>query len=354
MQALLLLLLFPLVWPFVAKAIWKRDVSWKEVGINIVIVVMLVSGVWYAGRWAKTADTEVWNGEVTGKEKVWTSCEHSYPCNPYPCNCDKNGCSTCWHTCYEHANDWNWTVRTNIGNVNIARIDRRGSKEPPRFTQVKLGEPVSLTYPFTNYIKAVPESLFHAKGGNESFLSLVPPYPLTVYDYFHVDRVLAAGVNVPDLAQWNRELPLILRDLGPKKQANVVILFVNTADQNYVYALEKAWLGGKKNDIVLVVGTSQYPKIDWVHVMSWTKEELFKINLRESVKSLGTVDRDQVLKHVHDETLSSFQRRHMKEFEYLKYSIEPPTWVTVLAALLAIGGSVGLSIYFKENDPFDD
>jgi len=47
MSMLLWLLIFPIVWPFVAKAIWPRVLQWGEVAANIGIVVVVVSIVFF-------------------------------------------------------------------------------------------------------------------------------------------------------------------------------------------------------------------------------------------------------------------------------------------------------------------
>lgn len=355
-ELLLLLLFFPVVWPWIARYIWRTSISWEEMGLNIALCIMLTGGIWYLGVYSATSDTEVLNGRVTGKERVWTSCEHSYQCNcRQESSCDSKGnCTshTVCDTCYEHSNDYNWVVHADIGQFTIARVDRQGVHEPPRFTIVAKDQPVALPHHFTNYIKAAPESLF-----NNETLSLIkewraelPPYPLAFYDYHYVNRVIPVGVPLPDLPSWNHELALLLRELGPQKQANVVIVFTKSANPMYAKALEAHWLGGKKNDIVVVLGTPEYPKIAWAGVVSWTDQELFKVELRDALIDLKEVDRGKVLATIRAKTMARFVRKPMADFEYLKYEIEPPLWAMILAIMMAIGGSLGLSFYFKKND----
>lgn len=353
MPSFMALLLFPLVWPFVAKRIWNRDITWLEMGINVVIVVLLVSGVWQAGRYGKMADVEMWNGEVTGKEKTWVSCSHSYRCNCRE-TCSGSGssrsCSETCDTCYEHFNDWDWDVSSTAGNFTIDRIDRRGSNEPPRWTNVRVGEPAARPHSFVNYIKAAPDSLFHKSDGlAEKNMSLLPTYP-SVYDYQWINRVIPLGLALPEAPEWNAKLALALRKLGPARQVNAIIVVVKTPDQSYVHSLEAHWLGGKKNDVVVVLGVPEYPKISWAYVMSWTKEELFKVELRDALLTLGHVDNTPVVETIEAHIAKKFVRRHMKEFEYLKDEIDPPTWVIILAILLATVGSIGLSLIFRKTD----
>jgi len=40
----------------------------------------------------------------------------------------------------------------------------------------------------------------------------------------------------------------------------------------------------------------------------------------------------------------------MKDYEYLKDDIQPPTWVIILAIIIAFGMSIGLTFYFHRNE----
>jgi hypothetical protein len=214
-----------------------------------------------------------------------------------------------------------------------------------------VGDPVARAHSFTNYIKAAPGSLFHAKLLlTKQYADKLPPYPSHIYDYYNINRVLSVGVPVPDLAAWNTSVSHMMRKLGPQRHANVIIVFVNTADSSYVHALEGAWLGGKKNDIVVVIGTTTYPNIDWVRIMSWTDREVFKVQLRDDLEALKTVDRPAVLGIIEKHTMSTFVRRSMKDFEYLQEEIEPPLWVVVLAGIAGLITMLGSTYFFYRND----
>ena len=350
MEALLFLLLFPIVWPFIAKRIWDRDITWLELGLNIGIIALLVTGVWQAGRYGKMSDTEIWNGQVTSKEQTYVSCSHSYSCNCRK-TCDSSGnCPETCDTCYDHFNDWDWDVYTTAGNFTVSRVDRQGSDTPPRWAQVRVGDPSAREHSFVNYIKAAPDSLFHFSseliGKNKE---LLPEYP-SVFDYQYADRVFARGLLLPETTRWNKELALMLRNIGPSKQANAIVVVVKTGDQKYAQALEQHWLGGKKNDVVVILGVPEYPKISWAYVMSWTKRELFKVELRDALIGLGQVDNTPVIQTIEKHISKNFVRRQMSEFEYLKNEIDPPSWVIVIVTILATGGSIALSLVFRQTD----
>jgi len=354
---LVLLILAAIILPISVKAFIAKDLDIRAVGVLVAVGLLVSCGAFYAGKAGKTLDVEVWNGEVTGKEQQQVSCSHSYSCNcKTTTSCSGSGSnrscstSTSCDTCYEHNHDYDWVVHSNIGDVDIDRVDRQGVHTPPRWAAVQKGEPFSKEHLHTNYIKGVPESVLNTAQNMTAakFANMIPAYPHAVYDYYRLNRALTVGVPVPDLQDWSNDISNMLKQLGPQKQANVIVLFVNTSDPNYEYALRSAWLGGKKNDIVVIIGTTSYPKIDFVRVMSWTDKELFKVKLRDSLQDMENIDRPKIIETIRATTLAEFKRKSMKDFEYLDNEIEPPTWVIVLAIVILLAGNIGTVIYFNK------
>lgn len=355
MEMLALLLVFPLLWPFVAKLLWHHDITIAELALNIAIGTLIVVVGFYGGKYSQSADQEVLNGQVTAKSKDRVSCSHSYRCNCVQSCSTVNGkrsCTETCSTCYDHSNDYNWTLDTTLGDITIDRIDRQGAREPSRWTRAAAGDPVATTQRFTNYIRGAPNSLFSAvaeKAALDRYKASVPAYPLGIQDYHYLNRVLSVGVNIPDLAAWNQELALRLRPLGAAKQVNWVVVVTSSADPGYADALRAAWLGGKKNDVIVVLGTPSYPKIGWVRVVSWTDRQLFKVQLRDALQALGTAERVAVFDTIESHVRSSFVRKQMKDFEYLANEIEPPGWLMALLFILSAGASIAASLFFRKN-----
>lgn len=347
-----------------AKRIWPKDISKVEILMLVTVSVLLTTGIYFAGAYAQTADAEVWNGNVTGKHPAKTSCSHSYSCNcrtvyrPPTCSggksysCSGGGSTTICDTCYEHSYDVNWVIESNIGSWNVDRVDSQGLQEPQRFTIVKQGDPVSSTRSYTNYIKGAPDSLFHAYAGiAQQYQNVIPEYPLAIYDMYKLNHAVVIGnVPVPEIDKWNYELAMMNGRVGPSKQVNILVVFTNVSNQKFLYALESAWLGGKKNDVIVVIGTSKYPTIDWVGVTSWTDKQLFKVQLRDEIFSQKQIDRTQLLAAIERTVLSSYNRKPMADFEYLKYEIEPPTWVLILSIVLGSVCAVALAFVFRDKE----
>lgn len=351
----LIVLLVPLALAGFAYA-FLDGITLKEFGLVGLACLVIAGSSAGIVSCSNTHDVEVWNGVVTGKKQVWTSCSHSYTCNCRSCNCDSKGnCSTCCDTCYEHFNDYDWDVYTSNGEtVTIDRIDRQGTSEPPRFTSTKMGEPTSLTHAFTNYVKGSPGTLFRHQGLKEKYAGSIPAYPQHVYDYWHLDRLVTAGVSVSDARAWNRELSRINANLGHPKQVNIIVVLAKNKPHDWYYAVEEAWIGGKKNDAILFVSVDDQMKPQWAEVMAWTSNELFKVKLRDDIMDEPVLDRDAVMTALANNVSQYYVRKPMKEFEYLSSLIVPTgtQWaVTLIIALLVAGG---LTFFMQTNDVFGE
>lgn len=340
------------VWYFTKS---KFDNAWMPGLLNGVVGALILVAVFYGAKGSAVADTEIWNGMVTAKAR-----DHGTYEKPYDCNCRSvtscsgsgkdRSCSTTQKcdTCYETRYTVNWNCTSTIGRWTIASEDKSSRSvyslpNPQRWEIIKVGDPAAKKSSYTNYVQAVPLSLFtpSSESLKAKFAPLIPTYPLNVYDFYKLDRFLTPGYSTPDAAAWNLDISNMLRELGPKKQANVIVVVAKTSDPNYEYALRDAWEGANKNDVVLVIGSSEWPKIDFVRVISWTKSELFKVQLRDTVQELGTIQRAPIMSALQTQISTNFERRRMREFKYLESEIDPPTWLMITASIVLLLGGAG-------------
>jgi hypothetical protein len=356
MEKLLLLLAFPLAWPFVAKRLWDTKINLTEMMLNIVLVCLLAAGVWELGKFGQVADTEIWNGYVTGKDRT-----HGHYVTSYSCNCretcsgsGKNRtCTQTCDTCYQDHYTVAWTADTTAGDVTFRKLDSTSSSvyrtpDPEVYTRCTIGEPASIEHTFINYIKGVPQSLFSFSGELASTWVL-PTYP-RIFDFYRIRRVLNTDAKISSdvIDRINNELNIALKHLGQEKQVNVVVILTESDDPSYRYAVEQKWLGGKKNDVVIFVGLDD-TNIRWVDVMTWALNkgnELFHVKLRDAVRDLKTLDSQTFVPTVASEIKAHYDRPEMKQFEYLSAEVMPQSWVIVLAVAIATFGSIGLSLVF--------
>lgn len=336
---------------------------------GLLISSLLLAGAFYMGKGLQTSDTQILNGQVTSKAR-----EHGHYLRPYECNCTmqttcsgsgaNQSCSTTrvCQTCYEDRYTVTWDCQSTIGRFGIDHLDWSSSgvynePDPQRYTSIANGDPVSRTNGYTNYIKAVPGSLFRPAQETlrTQFASMIPSYPDRIHDIYRINRVVGVGVSVPDANRWNAALSEMLKTLGPSHQVNAVVVFAKTDDPNYFYALQDAWINGKKNDVVLVVGVnglSQAPL--WVDVMALTKNSLFQVKLADRVRALHTLTPDTVVPALAETIRSDFQRRPMADFKYLEAEIDPPAWLMWLTVLSIIGAYGGFWFYVMRHPNASD
>lgn len=332
---------------------WRchATITWLEMSGMIAIPIALIAIVWSASTYSATADVEHLNGQVVSKEQDRVSCSHSYQCRcrTVPSGSGKyRSTRRVCDTCYRHSHDYNWNVHTTAGDFTIARVDSQGRYEPDRWSIVKAGDPATFPHTYTNYVKGAPESLFNHALAEGKFKDKLPEYP-EFYDYQYSDRVIAAGAKVPNLKEWNHELAMALRTLGASKQANIVIV-MTSHDPKFADALRSEWIGGKKNDVVVVIGVNQYPRIEWVKVFSWSKFDIINVATRSDLLASKVLSPQQTIGIIAKSIEKNYVRRPMEEFKYLEDEIEPSMWVMVLALLLGLGASIGLGYVFHRND----
>lgn len=308
---------------------FPHHITWQE-GLTVVLLsCSLVATVYFVDNWQKGADKMILNGQVTGKEKNRVHCSHSYPCN---CRTVSNGKTTSVHcdTCYEHLFDYDWDVYSTVGGVTIDRVDRQGLDEPPRWTVVKIGEPFSAESSYYNFVKAAPLSIFNREA-IESTVA-VPGY-LGVHDYYRIDRVIKFGVASFDTTGLNTALNEALRILGPAKKVNVVIVFHNK-DSKFAEIVKAKALGGKINDVSVLIGLNKDFTFKSVDVYSWSKNDMVNVVMRDKLLDVGKYDAAAIASAITIPIQSYYVHRSIKEFEYLEEEVEVSP--AVMVALLAI------------------
>jgi hypothetical protein len=336
----------------------KKRIVWWEVLVHLGVAAGLMVGGWYFARWASVQDTEIWNGTVASKPYGTHGCCHSYECNCYE-SCSGTGqdrtCSRICQTCYEHSRDLYWkAVSSNGETIYNNRCNSPHTSTPARWAAIRIGEPTAVEHRFTNYIKAAPGTFFKRKGLVEEYKRWLPEYPKV--SGWRVDRFVFSGLSrPPEHGAWNERLMAINGALGARKQVNIVVVVTDQGPQFYD-ALASHWLGGKKNDFILVVGAANYPAIDWVRVMTWMDPvgEGEAGGIHESVprkvEALRQFDGAAVLDILEREIEVGFIRKEMSDFKYLMKGAEPPLWALILLGVLGLAVSGGLGYWFIVNE----
>jgi len=346
------LLLLPVSIGLAARWLGKGAMTWRELAIHETIVIILISSGYFYALKLSVTDTELWSGEIASKNRIQTRCCHAYACNCRE-SCSGSGetrsCKDICDTCYRHSEDTRWEARSSNGELVYQNgCNSPGTPTPERWSAIRIAEPTAHEHEFTNYIKGNPGPLGLLTGAAARYPGLIPAYP-RVYDHYRADRAIAVGLAPLDLSTLNAELARINSELGASRQVNIILILVGSGDPKWIEGLREAWLGGKKNDLIAVVGFKSYPRIAWTDVLSWTRNEDIRPKIRNRLRDLENWDGTKALGILNEEVVSRFERRPMAEFEYLKDTLEPPPWLIALLFGLGTLTSISLSYAFLKN-----
>ncbi len=189
---------------------------------------------------------------------------------------------------------------------------------------------------------------------------LVRPYPpitLGTYGPIVAERIVSANVTLPPtwIVEVNSSLNSALSTVGPEKQVNVIVYVANTADENFVTTIDEQWIGGKKNDVVVICGVTHFPAVRFVGVLAWTHGTSFQEKLRERIIGMETVaDGKRFASTIIDQIkqpdfAAGYVRVPMREFAHLVRDIKLPWWAHLLTVIVVGVGSFLLTICFRNN-----
>ncbi len=372
------------VFGFFRKLTNPKEFMWIELPIQILVSFVVITGLFalFFRTSTELIDTEVWNGYTSRAEyyEAWTERKSRSVCDAR----DKDGHCTSSHTEYYNVrHDPEWKVQTTAGNFDTDRniyrsyVQHFGNEKKVDLhhsNQVSVGDgdmfyaaydnkpekliPASREHDYVNYLRA--SDSIRKRRGQTGFQTLIKPYPRVYGSKFgpiEINRVIDAGVKLPKdwVNQLDKQLDIALTRLGHHKQVNIIVYLVNTSDPKFGYALEQAWVNSKKNDVVVILGITNFPEKNFVHILAWTEVEAFKIELRDRLMKLplltnpqevGDIIVDQIAK---PPNAGGFERLPMANLEYLVSEISLPWWCQVLIVLLG-GATSWLTSFILVNN----
>lgn len=358
MEYLLIFMAVPIIGGLAAKYWLHKTYSWKEFAISIGITLAAVAVVFFVGSYAGLQDVEIWNGKIVSKHR-----DHGHYLRSYSCNCtqvcsgsgETLSCTEVCQTCYEDRYTVSWYAKSTIGNIGFKSLDRSSRSvysepDPAAYKKCLEGEPASLEKSFTNYVKATPDSLFNTETANLSYADKIPSYP-RVYSFYKIKRVVSVGAKIKT-DQLEAILDDALIDLGRKKQVNIIVILTEIDDPYFKNEVENAWLGGKKNDVVVFIGLDE-SKITWADVMTWalsSGNELFQATLKQELLNLNQFDSNEIAGSITKNITNLYDRPSMKEYEYLKDDIQPSMLILSICFLISIILTVLTTIIFHKKE----
>ena len=348
------------------KLYFHLEYTWKEFaiqsGVTLAVVVALFLG---AGAW-QTSDTKIVNGVVTELDPKKESCPSGWRsmrdghCTEYrtrqvyshtTCSGVGNSrtCTKHYDTEYKYHYPWEtrYFVYSDIKQTyEISRVDSQGVNTPPRFAEIEVGDAVSTTVNYTNYIKGAADSLFSEEDPAEP---LPIAYP-KIRDYYKAYRVILTNTQ-PDSdlwETWNDSFMQVNADIR-ETGANAIIVVTDSKWKDLPEALARNWDAHNINDVVTVIGRTG-DTVDWVDVRSWSDNSLVNLEIQNEVMNLGTLDTAQINAIIKTAIMDNYEAKSMDDFEYLVDDIAPPMWAFILATLILLIVTPGVTYLFHKHD----
>jgi hypothetical protein len=349
----------------ITKLYFKWAYSWKEFAVQAGGTLLILVAVFALGGYGQTHDTQLINGVVTkldAKQETcptgWRSSRDGF-CTEYRTrqvyshtSCSGSGTSkTCtrhYDTEYNYTYGWErrYFVKSDIPeSYEITRTDRQGAVIPTRFASIAIGDAVTGSYSYTNYIKASVDSLFSEDAPTET----VPiAYP-SVRDYYVANRVIFTGYKASSalFQEWNKSFATVNGNIS-ETGANAIVV-VTGGRPEFALALARAWEAHNINDVVTVIGMDG-DKVGWVDVRSWSSNSIVAIAIENDILALKSLDTQAINAIIESAILDNFELKSMDEFEYLAEEIIPPMWAMILAAIMLLIITPFVTYIFHKHD----
>jgi len=344
-----------------------KQFTWQEWAVNTVIC-FAVAGVFHGCiAFNKTRDFETWSGQVTNVVRVPEWVEHYQIEHTETHTVGKVSYTTTWYSNHTEDHPEHWIANTDLPDLEIeishptfnefkkklgntvSKVE--GVRETSRLHSYMLSGdpldyvthnttriiiPVTNVYSFKNRVKAA-STLFSFPPVPSSVK--LPEYPVTE-DPFKSERLVGSAVLL-DLNQFDQ----MNTRLGYSKKVNVIMVGLNSASEMYGKYLESKWIGGKKNDLVIVYGGSNKSPT-WVYAFSWTDKKTVLRMIEETVLNHGAIN--ETLPKIEELIRKYYQIKNWHDFDYISIPLSGRC-VTIYVIFVTISQAL-LMWWYSKND----
>ena len=370
-----------------------KNFAWFEIPIQIgasaLLLWLLCSLFFFYG--SDVRDKEIWNGYMTAAEY-----QEPYDYDQAHRHCIGTGKSqTCWtsYTCettsarYVDYNSFDessfisvglyetykqmWGNQEHTGSQGNRCAGHQGNiwrtvyKGP-----VDAMAPVSVEREYVNYLKA-SDAIRKKSPDAEKFEKFLLDYPTVhggPFGEVDVDRALVVGfdgdqeVDGERLKQWKAELDVkldrALGTLGDEKGVNILVYVVplgQSERKEFFAVLDNHWAGGKRNDVIVVIGAPHFSEIAWVEVMAWTHVEAFKSALMNRVLESNALSNagelaDVIVSRISREAKDGgYEGLDMDEYAVLASEVSVAWWAQIIIFMIYAGMCYFVSLALVNN-----
>jgi len=356
MVHIIALVLIPIALAFVLRRVWDQEIGVKEFIVMLIAPAVIMVGAYQWAKYASLESIENWNGRIAAKTHGTQGCCHCRQvCQTCTTRDSKGNTSTyscnCVTVC-DHSHDYWWALEVTTGDrLNVRTCEPDKDDVPQLWTDARIQEPASVPHTYRNYLKADPDSLL-VRGAPARYVDMLPDFP-HVHNLYRVNKVLSLGVLIA--REWQAGLEEINADLGAQRQVDITIVVTSVNDPTFADAVERRWLYGPKNALIIVLGVPEGQRtIAWARVVTISRVEELKIELRDRLTGMSLDEPAKALELIAASVGTKFVRTPMSEFEYLAAAATPSTGWLVFLYILDVAGSLLLGYMFSQSDPFNE
>lgn len=219
--------------------------------------------------------------------------------------------------------------------------------------------PIAVGHEYVNYVKEAKDNIIHNIFTKEEIKvhldsGNLKNYPKEITDELGISQIyrvinheIVPNININD---YLNKMNFLAYEIGKAKQANPIIYFTNQ-DRSFADVIEYHWAKGRKNDVILLLGINDKGDILWTKILAWTNNTDFLVDGTKFLNdlNLNATNTDAIIKEFKELTIKGFQRKPMKEFEYLAENITLAWYIQILIILLNILISGAIFFYFLNN-----
>jgi len=222
--------------------------------------------------------------------------------------------------------------------------------------------PTSNEHKVVNYIKVSKKTILK-KGikRSEKIYNNISKYPSTFnlgYGKIQFNRIITdTNSSFKSLKNINTKLNELLSHQGKRLEVNIILYLTNNKSKSFPKYVEKKWITWKKNDVIIFIDAKKNGEINWVKVEAFTKNSLFKIQLRDNIYKIKQWDDKKVYEVIKKQLFvkknapNSFVRTSMEEYRYLINEVEISTTWWFIFIFITLSFNFGIS-YFVRNNGF--
>lgn len=347
-----------------------KEVNWLEWVAGSLIGFAMAGTFHWIAMDSQTADIETWSGQLIAGRHIPRWHEY-YETAVYRTEYSGSGKNRRSYTVFDHWeshttwHDDEYTIDSNIdttyevdlpafdkiaktwGGVHAVQGRRSTSAhnsrmiggDPDDYVTKNTGFiwPVTKLVKFENRIQATPTTFSYAKVPEKIQVFHYPPNK----NSFTSDRLVGSAVVVDTFKfdQMNARL-------GPTKKVNVIAVGFGTRDSSAAQWQEAAWIGGKKNDIVICFGgLNKSPT--WVRAFGWTEKKTCLRQLESIVLDKGFVE--ETLPLIEAEIRADYVLKDWKKFDYIR--VPAPMW-SIWTYISVAGVCQALFWWWARNNEF--